>query len=163
QHTLKQYGQPFAPKSPMERGTGLFLNYDLNFDHIGRTNFSGLFDLNAYGKWGLLNHRFLRSNFAGNRMIRLETSLIHDLPDRMQTLQLGDAQTTPGSWGRTVYFGGFQWRSNFSTQPDLILFPLTSIRGEAVAPSTAELYINNVLRWTQPVSAGPFEIQNPPL
>ncbi len=162
-HVLSRYGQPAVTRSPIERGTGLFLNYDLNFDRMDKTNFSGFFDLNAYGKWGLLNHRFLRRGFGDNALIRLETSLIHDLPDRMQTIQFGDAQTTPGSWGRSVYFGGVQWRTNFSTQPDLILFPLPSIRGEAIAPSTAELYINNVLRWTQPVSPGPFEIQNPPL
>jgi outer membrane usher protein len=145
------------------KNTGAFLNYDLGLERSSRTAISGFAEIGAFSPWGLALASFLRPSYATAAPIRLDTTLIHDLPSRRESLRLGDSITQQGAWGRAVYFGGVQWGSDFSTQPEFVTFPSPRVRGEAVADSTAELYVNNALRWAQQVPSGPFEIRNPPL
>ena len=64
--------------------------------------------------------------------------------------------------GRSVYFGGIQWATNFSLSPGYITQPIPTIGGQSRAPSTVELYINDALRQTSQVPTGPFTIDNFP-
>ncbi|PKO61539.1 MAG: hypothetical protein CVU24_08240 [Betaproteobacteria bacterium HGW-Betaproteobacteria-18] len=63
-------------------------------------------------------------------------------------------------WGRNVYYGGIKWGSNFALTPGFISQPLPTLSGTSVAPSTVELYINDVLRQVSSVPTGPFAIDN---
>ena len=65
-------------------------------------------------------------------------------------------------WGRSVYFGGAQWGSNFALTPGFITQPAPTLSGVSAAPSTIELYINDVLRQVSTVPTGPFAISNFP-
>jgi outer membrane usher protein len=62
-----------------------------------------------------------------------------------------------------VRFGGVQWATNFATQPALNTMPLPGLSGEAVLPSTVDLYVNDALRMRREVPAGPFSIQDLPV
>jgi outer membrane usher protein len=93
---------------------------------------------------------------------RLETTFTRDFPDRNMSLRLGDSATRAGSWGRSVYFGGVQFGTNFALSPGFITQPIPTLAGQSSAPSTVELYVNDALRQTSSVPAGPFTIENLP-
>ena len=96
-------------------------------------------------------------------LVRLETTLTKDFPDRRASVRVGDSVTSSGSLGRPVRFGGVQLASNFSTDPNFITFPLPTIGGLAEQNSVAEVFLNNTVRVSEEVPAGPFEIDNLPV
>lgn len=161
---------PLTPAIP-----AAFFNYDLNYTRSstsGSTGQSGggLFELGTSGNWGVITSTFLAQNLiasgvgaAPRSFRRLETTYVRDLPDSRLSLRLGDTVTRAASWGRPVYFGGLQIGRNFGLVPGFITQPLPIISGVSAAPSTVELYINDALRQTSRVPAGPFAIDNFPL
>jgi outer membrane usher protein len=153
---------PTQSASPVSSSIGAFLNYDVFVQSASRSSFGALGEIGQYSKAGFASTRFARGLY-GAGLVRLESTFIHDFPNRRESLRIGDSLTNPGGWGRTLYFGGVQWGTDSTTQPSLVTFPQSTIRGEAVLPSVAELYVNQSLRWSQQVPAGPFEIRNPPL
>ena len=56
-----------------------------------------------------------------------------------------------------------QLASNFATDPNFVTFPLPTIGGLAEWNSVAEVFLNNTLRVSEEVPAGPFEIDNLPV
>lgn len=98
-----------------------------------------------------------------HRVVRYDTVFRRDDPQGLKTLQLGDSFTQPGSWGRSVRFGGVQFGTNFSLQPDLITYPLQGFSGTAVVPSTVDVFVNGSRIAAQPVDPGPFTLNNVPL
>lgn len=144
-------------------GNGFFVNYDATVQGHQRVNALAQAELNWFSRWGTITSTVLHNSAMNQRVARLATTYIFDLPRRRQSLRIGDNLTQTGSWGRSLYFGGVQWGTAFETQPEFVRFPLPSIRGEALTPSVAELYVNQSLRWTSQVPAGAFEIVSPPL
>ena len=155
--------------------TSVFLNYDLNYNRTRAKEGAGTSDLGALGElgfssgWGVLTSSYVGRNLAGSDSfglprgwLRLETTFTRDLPQRNQTLRLGDTSTRAGMWGRSVYFGGVQWGSNFALTPGFISQPLPILSGVSASPSTVELYVNDVLRQVSQVPTGPFAIDNYP-
>jgi outer membrane usher protein len=144
---------------------GGFLNYDLFALHaLGETRGSGLLELGGFGKWGAGVSSFLGRDIGGDaRYIRLDTTWTRDSPAELASLRLGDAINRAGTWGRPVRFGGVQWATNFATQPGFVTFPLPSLAGEAVLPSTVDLYVNDALRLRREVPSGPFSIPDLPI
>lgn len=149
-----------------------FANYDLSYTNIAArgesaTNDLGLLtELGASGPWGILTSshagRSLLGGVEGSRRewIRLETTYLRDFPDTNRTLRLGDTSTRAGMWGRTVYFGGVQWGTNYGLTPGFITQASPVLSGASSAPSTVELYVNDVLRQVSSVPSGPFVIDN---
>lgn len=144
---------------------GGFLNYDLQWQRAGgHSAGSGLFELGAFNAWGSGTATALwNSTGLGRSLVRLDTTWNFDMPDRMESVRLGDAISRAGSWGRTVRFGGVQWGTNFATQPNFVTFPLPNLRGEAVLPSTFDVYANNVRRMHGDVPPGPFDLSSVPV
>jgi len=154
----------------------VFLNYDFNYTGqvlkaAPTVNDLGLLtEVGASGKWGVLtSSQVMRHVTSGvedsqtHPFLRLETTLTHDFPDTNRTLRIGDATTRSGAWGRNVYFGGVQFGTNFALTPGFISQPIPSLRGLSTAPSTVELYVNDVLRQVSTVPTGPFAIDNFPV
>ena len=152
-----------------------FANYDLNFSTVVTRDAGTVKDLGMLTELGFSNAwGVLTSSYAGRNLtqadqpgaprgwIRLESTFTKDLPAHNQTLRIGDASTRAGMWGRSVYFGGVQWGSNFALTPGFISQPLPILSGVSAAPSTVELYINDVLRQVSTVPTGPFAIDNFP-
>ncbi len=169
-------GQPMGQRpvvSPSEWAS--FLNYDLNYNASqfrgsGRFQDAGaLVELGLTGPMGVLTSSHIGNNLLADtletsaRWRRLETTFTRDFPDHNLTLRLGDSISRSGLTGRGVYFGGIQIGRNYMMSPGLITQPVPVISGTSTAPSTVELYVNDVLRQTSKVPTGPFTIDNFPL
>jgi outer membrane usher protein len=150
---------------PVKPGRGGFLNYEVfAADSPESRQRSGQFELGYFNAWGVgIASVFIDQLASHPKPTRLDTTWSRDFPERLQTLRLGDAISTPGAWGRTVRFGGIQFGSNFATQPGFATFTPQSINGLAVLPSTVDVFINNALVSRQSVPPGPFSIGNLPV
>lgn len=151
----------------------VFFNYDINYaksylraaptpedlsalTELGFSNNLGVLTTSATGR-NLTRDRTLGNN---TEWLRLETTFTKDLPDSNRTLRLGDTVTRSGMLGRNVYFGGVQFGTNFSLTPGYVTQPIPVLNGLSAAPSTVELYVNDVLRQVSEVPTGPFAIDN---
>lgn len=147
----------------------LFLNYDLNYAQaFGSSSTRDLGLLGEAGwssRWGLLTQTFVGRELASARARsfgRLETTFRHDFPDSGYTLVVGDSTVRTGLLGRAAYFGGIQFGTNFDLSPTVNRQPVPLIAGETSAPTVVQLYVNDVLRQTSSVPAGPFALDNLP-
>lgn len=155
--------------TPQSSNLGGFLNYDLlhqmRSDAVDTT--SGTLELAGFNHWGLMSTTFLARDsevgYGASRVVRLNSQLRHDVPGSLRTLTLGDSYSRAGAWGRSVLYGGVQWGTNFSTQPDFTTFPMPSIEGEATVPSSIEIYANDRRQTESTVNAGPFTVRNIPV
>jgi outer membrane usher protein len=152
-----------------------FLNYDLNYqtqsgEGLGTTRDLGaLLELGFSNAWGVLTSSYSGTGLlhtdplAGSMWRRLEITYSRDFPQRDISVRVGDSSTRQGIGGRSVYFGGLQIGRDFGLTPGFIAQPTPVIAGVSTAPSTVELYVNDALRQTSRVPAGPFAIDNFPL
>jgi outer membrane usher protein len=152
-----------------------FLNYDISYtgsafrDAPGDRQLGALTELGLSASGGVLTSSFVGQNLTGSSQTqpsiwrRLETTYTRDYLDSDTTLKVGDSTTRRGTWGRPIYFGGVQVGSNFGLTPGFISQPIPIITGTSSAPSTVQLYVNDVLRQTSTVPTGPFTIDNFPL
>jgi len=159
--------------SPAE--PALFLNYDLSASRTAPHGLRSQQDLGALvelawsGDAGVLSssyagrHLATRGFDAAPQWQRLETSFTRDFPGPRISLRLGDLSTHAGAIGRPVFFGGVQLSRNFALEPGFVSRPIPSLAGSSSAPSTVELYVNDVLRQTGNVPAGPFTLNELPL
>ncbi|WP_167772855.1 fimbria/pilus outer membrane usher protein [Ramlibacter humi] len=163
-----------APRPPVTPAIpAAFLNYDVDFTAQSQRgaaatrDFGALLEAGLSGSAGVLTSSFLVTGHPGaaadgaGRWRRLETAFTRDLPDSGTTVRLGDSATRAGVAGRAVYFGGIQAGRNSALAPGVVTQPLAALSGVSVAPSTVELYVNDTLRQTAKVPAGPFTIENP--
>ncbi len=172
--TLKQEESLARPKLDPVLPSA-FLNYDVNYSASQFAGTPNAYNLGALVELGISNNAgLLTSSAAGRNLIRnggdnaspswvrLETTFTRDFADINATLRLGDSITRGSLLGRNVYFGGVQYGTNFALTPGFISQPLPTISGLSAAPSTVELYVNNVLRQTTNVPTGPFTLTNLP-
>jgi outer membrane usher protein len=145
---------------------GAFLNYELygqHGDYAGASTGGGFAELGLFARAGVLTSTAVAAEIDGaQRVARLETTFTRDFPAALRTLRVGDAISTPGAWGRAVRFGGLQWGTNFGTRPDLVTTPLMSAGGEAVVPSSVDVFVNGQSVGSTQVPAGPFVIDRLP-
>ena len=143
---------------------GAFLNYNLTTQRVADRDESGaLLELGLFGKPGVVTNTMLaRDEIERRGTTRLDTTWTRDMPERLATLRVGDGISAPGAWGRSVRFGGMQFGTNFATQPTLVTTPLLAARGEAVVPSTVDVFINGRPVASEAVPPGPFSIENLP-
>ena len=146
---------------------GGFFNYDVVATHVqNETGLNGLMEAGIFGRWGAGVTSFLARDSSmpnESRYVRLETTWTHDRPGNIDSVRLGDAVSSGGSWGRPVRFGGVQWATNFGIQPGFVTFPLPGLTGETALPSTVDVYVNDALRLRREVPAGPFTIPDLPV
>jgi outer membrane usher protein len=151
----------------------VFFNYDINYStsYLRAAprieDLSALTELGFSSNLGVLTTSATGRNLTRNKALgantewlRLETTFTKDLPQSNRTLRLGDSATRSGMLGRNVYFGGVQFGTNFSLTPGYVTQPIPVLNGLSAAPSTVELYVNDVLRQVSEVPTGPFAIDN---
>jgi outer membrane usher protein len=150
---------------PVKPSAGGFINYDLFVAHSqDSTQRSGQFEFGYFNRFGVGTSNVLAQDLGGHFPVtRLDSTWTVDYPEKLQSLRLGDAITSPGTWGRSVRFGGIQFGTNFGTQPGFVTFPPQSVVGQAVLPSTVDVFVNNALVSRQSVPPGPFSISNLPV
>ena len=154
----------------VESGTGMTLNYDIVSNlGGGQTGASGSLDVRVFSPWGIVSSDWL--GYAGatsagtgsNTAIRLDSTYEFADVNTLRRYSVGDFITSGLSWTRPVHLTGIQVRSDFSTRPDLVTFPLPSIKGTAAVPSTLDVLANGNQVLAQQVASGPFEIPQLPV
>lgn len=156
------------PKPAMPTTLGAFFNYDVVADRSDSDSagprVNGFFEAGTYDGFGVITTSALRRDL-GTRTdtLRLDSTWTLDRPAKMASLRVGDAISRAASWGGAVRFGGLQWSTNFATQPGFVTMPLPGLSGEAVLPSTVDLYVNDIRRLHQDVAPGPFTLQDAPV
>jgi outer membrane usher protein len=159
-------GVSHGPNEPTPPPPGAWLNYDVFADQEQRagTATSALLQAGVFNRWGSGSNTLLARRMDGHvRTVRLDSTWTHDMPDSMASLRIGDSISGAASWGRSIRFGGVQWATNFETRPDFITLPTLTLGGVAVAPSTVDYYVDDVLRLRRDVPTGPFTIQDLPV
>jgi len=155
-----------SPDAPQVTTAGLggFANYDLFGEQVDdRTSLGAILDLGVFGPRGVVTNSLLgRHDDLRREAVRLDTTWTLDFPERLATLQVGDAISASGAWGRSVRFGGVQFGTNFSTQPTLVTTPLLYAQGEAIVPSTVDVFVNGRQVASEDVPPGPFTIDRLP-
>ena len=143
---------------------GAFLNYQLSAQQIQGQTTGGVFgELGLFAGPGVFTNTAVgRSIGSERRLVRLDSTFTRDFPGRLETLNVGDAISDPGTWGNAVRFAGVRWSRNFGLRPDLLTTPLLSTGGTATVPSTADVFVNNQLVSSTQLPAGPFVIDRLP-
>lgn len=154
--------------------SSVFLNYDVSYSQSHFADAPTARSLGVVGEvgysssWGLLTTSFAARDLTGDmpgsssKLLRLETTLRRDYPGSGYTVNIGDAVTRTGYLGRPTLFAGLQIGTNFGLSPHVVRQPLPVIMGQTLAPSTVQLYVNDVLRQTARVPAGPFTLDTLP-
>lgn len=122
-------------------------------------------DARVFSRFGVVSTSALASagpDVAGG-VTRLDTTWRYEQPERTMTYSAGDVITRGLSWSRPVRLGGLQVSRSFGLRPDLVTAPIPVISGTAAAPSSLDLYVNNVKQLSTNVPAGPFEVSRAPL
>ena len=162
--TRREASAADAPRTN-KTAPGAFVNYDVSVEQTDRHKQGGGFlELGLFGIQGVLTGTLVARADEGRRSVaRLDTTWTRDFPNQLATLRLGDAISTPGAWGRAVRFGGVQFGTNFGTQPTLVTTPLLAAQGEAVVPSTVDVFVNGRQVASEAVPPGPFSIDHLPV
>ena len=163
-------GEEQGGRRVIESGTGMTLNYDVLSSFAGGQNgVSGSLDARAFSPWGVFSSNWL--GYAGgtsagtgsNTAIRLDSTYEYADVNTLRRYSVGDFITGGLSWTRPIHLTGVQVRSDFSMRPDLITFPLPSIKGTAAVPSTLDVLSNGNQVLAQQIAPGPFEIPQLPV
>ncbi len=154
----------------IESGTGMTLNYDVVDTIAGTQNgLTGTMDMRAFSPMGVASSGWLgyagaTSGSAGrNKIVRLDSTYSFADVNSLRRYSLGDLVTNGLSWTRPVRVMGFQIRSDFSTRPDLITFPLPSLAGSAAVPSSVDILADGNLVASSQIAPGPFEVPQIPV
>jgi outer membrane usher protein len=150
---------------------GMLLNYDLYAarDDDGSNSLSTFAEWRAFGAFGVVSNTWLArlddasGGGADADSTRLDTTWTRSFVDSTSVLRVGDSITGSLPWSRATRFGGIQLQRDFALQPDLVTFPIPQFLGQAAVPSTVELYVNGLRRYSGETPAGPFELGTVPI
>jgi outer membrane usher protein len=146
---------------------GLLLNYDVygsRVDTLGNLSLSSELRLFGIGNGTFENTAVSRRyQQPGDRRwrgesVRLDTRWSLDFPGQALTLDVGDFYSGFVDWTRPVRLGGLQIGRNYGLQPYRVLTPTPSFLGQAVVPSTVELYVDGLRQYSGQVPVGPFQL-----
>ncbi len=143
---------------------GGFLNYQMSAQQIQGQGIGGVLgELGMFASPGVLTNSMVgRYELGTEQAVRLDTTFTRDFVDSLDTLNLGDSISDPGTWGNAVRFAGVRWSRNFALRPDLLTTPLLSAGGLATVPSTVDVFVNNQLVNSSQLPAGPFIVDRLP-
>lgn len=144
--------------------TGMVFNYDINANY-----FRGKLGLNGFNETRIFSGNALVENTAlvqaGNQgfgasqpVTRLDTTMSFSLPDKRLTIRAGDLITRQTGFSRPTRLGGVRIGTDFALQPYFVPNPIPAFFGEAALPSTVDLFIDGLKRFSGQVAPGPFEI-----
>ncbi len=150
---------------------GVVFNYDLYGSHSqGASNLTLTQQLRLFGvgqgvvETSSLLRTYRQPGQGGwqGESVRLDTRWRLDLPEAAVTLTVGDFYSGFVDWSRPVRMGGIQVGRNYGLQPYRVLSPTPRFLGEAVVPSTVELYVDGLRQYNGEVPVGPFQLAAQP-
>jgi len=143
------------------------LNYDVSVARGGNggpLTTGATLEAVAFGTFGTVVASGLMTDDGTRRRFgRLDTYWRYDMPERMETLVVGDTVGVGGGWSRPARYGGVRWGRDFGMRPGFVTMPQLSLAGEAALPSTVDVLVNNARRISQNVAPGPFDLPNVPV
>lgn len=154
-----------APAEPLraDASNGWLVNYDGYVQRDTQTRASIWTELRGFRPGAVVSTTGIVTRAPHrNAYRRLDTYGQHDDPATLTSWQVGDAITGSLAWTRSVRIAGLQWRRNFALRPDLVTFPVPALRGSAVVPSSVDLYLDGIRRFSGHVPPGPFVWQDVP-
>jgi outer membrane usher protein len=154
----------------IQSGTGVTVNYDAlgTFSGTG-AGLSGSTDFRVFSPKGIASSTWLGyagaapGNFGGAKAVRLDSSYTFADVNSLRRYSVGDYIASGLSWTRPVRMGGVQVRSDFSMRPDLVTFPLPTIKGSTAVPSTVEVLADGNVSASSHVAPGPFQVSQLPV
>ncbi|MCR6653617.1 MAG: fimbria/pilus outer membrane usher protein [Cellvibrionaceae bacterium] len=160
-------GSPQPRRNISRRDTGALLNYDVFSiaNDPGRNQTSVWHDLTLFN-----SHVFISSTgiyrrdpvFAAERAYtRFDTHLQYDHAEQLWSLSAGDVISGGNIWTRSLRLGGLRISRDYTIDPQFITYPVPEFFGEAALPGSVELLINNQMRLSENVDAGPYVINTP--
>lgn len=146
-----------------QNAEGMLLNYDVYVNYASsRFAIDGFGELRAFSGSMLLESTGVfnsgRASAGHGNLRRLDTTLSWSKPEWRLTLRGGDILTRATSWSRPTRLGGLRVGTDFALQPYLVTAPIPTFFGEATLPSTVDLYIDGLKRFSGSVAPGPFEL-----
>ena len=152
-------------KGERPNASGAAVNYDASLlATAGQTAFSGYMDARLFGRLGMLRQSYLMSGPADAITIsRLNTTFVYADANSLLRFEAGDILSAGSAWVRPIGLAGLQLRRDFSLRPDLITFPTPTLSGSVVVPSSLDVYVNEVRRFSTKVQSGPFVLNEPPI
>ncbi|MCP1120131.1 fimbria/pilus outer membrane usher protein [Robbsia andropogonis] len=160
-NTLNARGISAPPTATSQRG--LVVNYDIYSEATPRWRTSMFDEFRYFAPSGVFSLTgILDINGGQTRFTRYDTSWTRSKQDSLSTLLMGDTLSSSLGWSRSVRMGGIQWRRNFALRPDLVTYPIPSLRGTTAVPSSVDLYINDIRQFSSQVPTGPFVLNQVP-
>lgn len=152
---------------PPRPKAGALLNYDISVATSGAggpVTSGATLEAVAFNTYGsFVSSALVRDDGAKRTAERLDTFWRYDMPQRLETLVVGDTVGAGGGWSRPARYGGIRWGRDFGMRPGFVTLPQVTLTGEAALPSTVEILVNNARRMSQPLPPGPFELTNVPV
>lgn len=106
---------------------------------------------------------YSRAEGEPDEFIRLESRVDIDSTEGVWRLRLGDSFTGGPVWLRPLRFGGVQWMRDFSLRPDIVTTPVPSLDEGIGLPSTIDLFVNGVQRYSNAVDPGSVRVTDLPI
>ena len=94
-----------------------------------------------------------------NHVVRLLSQWVMSDRENVRELVIGDAYVSTGALGGGAILGGLTFQRNFALDPYLVRVPRLGYQGSVMAPSTVDVYVNNVLVRRVAVAPGQFNLQ----
>lgn len=98
-----------------------------------------------------------------DEFVRLESGIDFDSAEHARRLRLGDSYTAGPAWIRPFRFGGLQWMRDYELRPDIVTTPMPELSQGVLLPSSVDLFINGVKRYSQPVNPGMVRLTDLPI
>ena len=173
---LNIYEKKSSTKSiPEPSPLGTYLNYSVfgtqdsssssNGEKKTINSTSGLFEHIIFNKYGSLFNSIVAKNQSDgpSSFIRADSYFQKDFPNTLNSLVVGDTNSSDGGWSRSVHYLGVRWAKDFTLQPGYIYTPNNSISGSAALPSVVDVYINNQKTFSEKITPGPFNFSHLPI
>ncbi|EAM8615775.1 fimbrial biogenesis outer membrane usher protein [Salmonella enterica] len=168
---LTQLNNEQQKATPPTSGAGIVVNYDIyanggdDQDSINSlTEFRGFANnLGTLSHTTLLqyNPKTTNTHDGSYDIVSLDTKWYLPLYSSGLSLVIGDAVTYPLPWSRSIRIGGVALGSDFAQRPYEIMTPMPKYFGNAVLPSTIELYVDGMQQYHANIPAGPFQVTSP--
>lgn len=91
--------------------------------------------------------------------VRLMTQAAYADRRNVREVIVGDSYVSTGPLGGTVLLGGIGVFRNFELDPYLVRIPRLGYRGSVLAPSTVDVYVNDVLVRRASIAPGEFDLR----
>ncbi|MDC7677512.1 fimbria/pilus outer membrane usher protein [Asticcacaulis machinosus] len=163
---------PRTPKVDSRADTGVVLSYSL-YGEWGNGRRDAVYSRSLTGQYearGFTPHFTATTTgyttFVEDekpRSVRFETRVDFDNPDKAWRLRLGDSYAAGPSWVQPVRFGGIQWRRDYSIRPDIVTMPTPQMDQNLSVPSTVDIFINGIQRYSQGANAGVLQLTDLPV